>query len=173
MCCKATRWNAIFEMLRLLTYASEQIECVKRRMVAGVKQHPIAGRNFHMSNRFGLLAWNTTIFTVAIFLVAAFGKPHVGSYKEVPNTAAAARIDDSVISARVASVLLADPQVSAVSFTVETRKGKVRLTGFVDNEADIERAIAVTRGVAGVKGIRVKVGPKPTKMSGEQWRRQS
>jgi hyperosmotically inducible protein len=65
-----------------------------------------------------------------------------------------------VVTARVKSALLADPNVKSFGFKVETRKGEVQLSGFVDSQTQIDRAIAVTRGVAGVKNIENKVSLK-------------
>ena len=60
-------------------------------------------------------------------------------------------IDDSTITTKVKSALLADADVKSFDIKVETRKGEVQLSGFVDNQAQIDRAIAVAKGVEGVK----------------------
>jgi hyperosmotically inducible protein len=76
-----------------------------------------------------------------------------------PNGVAAApttvgmEIDDTVTTAKVKSALLSEPDVKAFAIKVETRKGMVLLSGFVDNEARAERAISVAREVAGVKAV--------------------
>ena len=62
-------------------------------------------------------------------------------------------IDDSVVTARVKSALLADHDVKSFEIKVETRKGQVQLSGFVDTQARIDSAIALTRKVEGVKGV--------------------
>jgi hyperosmotically inducible protein len=62
-------------------------------------------------------------------------------------------IDDTVITARVKSALLAEPDIKSFDLKVETRKGEVQLSGFVDNQAQINHAITTARGVAGVTGI--------------------
>jgi hyperosmotically inducible protein len=62
-------------------------------------------------------------------------------------------IDDSVITARVKSALFSDPDVKSFQIKVETRKGQVQLSGFVDTPAFIDSAIARTRKVEGVKGV--------------------
>lgn len=63
------------------------------------------------------------------------------------------QLDDAVLTASVKSVLIADPSVKAFDFNVETRKGEVQLSGFADNEAQIQRANELVRGVAGVKAV--------------------
>jgi len=68
-------------------------------------------------------------------------------------TTVGTEIDDSVVTARVKSSLLADPDVKSFEIKVETRKGKVQLSGFVDTQARIDYAIALTRKVEGVKDV--------------------
>ena len=62
-------------------------------------------------------------------------------------------IDDSVVTARVKSALLADPEIKSFEIKVETRKGQVQLSGFVDTQARIDKAVALTRKVEGVTGV--------------------
>ena len=68
-------------------------------------------------------------------------------------TTVGTEIDDSVITARVKSALLGDPEVKSFEIKVETRKGQVQLSGFVGTPALIDSAIARTRKVEGVKGV--------------------
>jgi hyperosmotically inducible protein len=78
--------------------------------------------------------------------VASTGTPPAG-------TTVGTEIDDSVVTARVKSALLENPDVKSFEIKVETRKGKVLLSGFVDTQARIDNAIALTRKVEGVKGV--------------------
>jgi hyperosmotically inducible protein len=61
-------------------------------------------------------------------------------------------IDDTVVTTKVKSALLGDDDVKGFDIKVETRKGMVMLSGFVDNQTQIDRALTVARGVEGVKG---------------------
>ena len=70
-----------------------------------------------------------------------------------PGTTLGNEIDDSVVTTRVKSALLADPGVKSFDIKVETRKGRVLLSGFVDTPARIDYAVALTRRVEGVKGV--------------------
>ena len=63
------------------------------------------------------------------------------------------KVDDSIITTKVKSALLSDPDVKSIDIAVVTRKGEVQLSGFVDNQAQIDRAIEVTRTVEGVQGV--------------------
>jgi hyperosmotically inducible protein len=68
-------------------------------------------------------------------------------------TTVGTEIDDSVVTARVKSALLADPDIKIFEVKVETRKGQVQLSGFVGTQAHIDNAIALARKVEGVKGV--------------------
>ena len=69
------------------------------------------------------------------------------------STTAGTEIDDTVVTTRVKSALLADPDIKSFDLKVETRKGKVQLSGFVDNQAQIDRTVATTSAIEGVKSI--------------------
>jgi hyperosmotically inducible protein len=79
--------------------------------------------------------------------------PAAGTGTPPAGTTVGTEIDDSVITARVKSALLADHDVKSFEIKVETRKGQVQLSGFVDTQARIDNAIALTRRVEGVKGV--------------------
>lgn len=63
-------------------------------------------------------------------------------------------IDDSVITAKVKAAILNEETLKVAEINVETFKGVVQLSGFVSSQADIDRAVVVTRGVAGVKSVK-------------------
>jgi hyperosmotically inducible protein len=71
-------------------------------------------------------------------------------------------IDDSTITTKVKSALLADPDVKGLDIKVETNKGEVQLSGFVDSQAQIDRAISIARGVEGVNNVQNKITLKTT-----------
>ncbi len=62
-------------------------------------------------------------------------------------------IDDSVITTKVKSALLADPDIKSFDIAVETRKGEVQLSGFVDSQEQIDQAIAIAQKVDGVTSV--------------------
>lgn len=62
-------------------------------------------------------------------------------------------IDDAAVTAKVKSALIADNTVSAFDVEVETYKGHVQLSGFVDTDAQRQRAEQLARGVAGVTDV--------------------
>lgn len=110
-----------------------------------------------MRTRLGLLMLGATLAgSVAVF-GAGCSKPSDVPGTPPPSTTVGTEIDDSVITTRVKSALLADPDIKSFDLKVETRKGEVQLSGFVDNQSQIDRATALTRTVAGVTNIDSKV----------------
>lgn len=96
---------------------------------------------------------------------AQVGTPPASSASAAsPASAASAtigtEIDDSVVTTKVKSALLGDPDVKSIDFKVETRKGEVLLSGFAANQSQIDRAVAVTQAVPGVKSVDNKVSLK-------------
>jgi osmotically-inducible protein OsmY len=63
-------------------------------------------------------------------------------------------VDDSVITAKVKSAILNDSSLKVNEINVETFKGVVQLSGFVRSQTDIDKAVQVARGVAGVKSVK-------------------
>jgi hyperosmotically inducible protein len=63
------------------------------------------------------------------------------------------KVDDSIVTTRVKSALLSDDSIKSHDIAVITRKGEVQLSGFVDNQLQIDRALVLTRGVEGVVAV--------------------
>lgn len=63
-------------------------------------------------------------------------------------------IDDSVITGKVKAAFAADPTVKATQVQVETFKGTVQLSGFVDSRESAQKAMEIARGVKGVKAVK-------------------
>lgn len=92
--------------------------------------------------------------------VAGCTKPADVATTPAPSTSVGTAIDDSVLTTKVKSVLLSDPDVKSFDIKTETRKGEVQLSGFVDNQAQIDRAVALVRAIEGVSGVDNKVALK-------------
>ena len=71
--------------------------------------------------------------------------------------------DDNVITTKVKSKLIADPQVKAFDISVTTNEGIVTLTGRVKEQLQRTEAEKLARDTAGVKGVNnlIKVGELP------------
>jgi len=63
-------------------------------------------------------------------------------------------IDDSVITTKVKAAILNEPALKVAEINVETFKGVVQLSGFVNSQADINKAVEVARGVRGVSSVK-------------------
>jgi len=69
-------------------------------------------------------------------------------------------VDDSVITTKVKSLLAADDFLKSFEISVETYKGTVQLSGFVDSQQAINKADEITRSVNGVKSIKNNLNVK-------------
>jgi len=74
------------------------------------------------------------------------------SLKGAP-TSIGTKVDDAVVTTRVKSVLMADEGVKSADIAVVTRNGEVQLSGFVNNQGQIDRALEITGGVEGVTKV--------------------
>ncbi|MCB2186809.1 MAG: BON domain-containing protein [Deltaproteobacteria bacterium] len=63
-------------------------------------------------------------------------------------------VDDSVITTKVKAAILAEPTLKTFQIGVETFKGEVQLSGFVDSADRVRKASQIALGVAGVKSVK-------------------
>ena len=63
-------------------------------------------------------------------------------------------VDDKTISTKVKTALINDEQVKARNIDVETYKGVVALSGFVDSSSEADRAVTLARKVDGVQSVK-------------------
>jgi hyperosmotically inducible protein len=69
-------------------------------------------------------------------------------------------VDDSVITTKVKSLLANDDFLKSFQITVETYKGTVQLSGFVDSQKAIDKAGEIARSVKGVKSVKNNLNVK-------------
>jgi hypothetical protein len=62
-------------------------------------------------------------------------------------------MDDTVISTKVKAALIAEPNLKAGDVNVDTHEGQVMLSGYLDSQDQIDRAVQIARGVEGVKNV--------------------
>jgi len=62
-------------------------------------------------------------------------------------------LDDSVVTAKVKAEIFRDPSLKSAEINVETFKGVVQLSGFVNSQEDINRVVGVARAVEGVVSV--------------------
>lgn len=63
-------------------------------------------------------------------------------------------VDDTVITAKVKGEIFNDPSLKSAEINVETFKGVVQLSGFVNSREDINKAVQVARSVKGVVSVK-------------------
>jgi hyperosmotically inducible protein len=71
-------------------------------------------------------------------------------------------VDDNTVNASVKAALIENKRTKAHDINVETYKGVVQLSGFVDTAAEKDEAAKVAAGVSGVKSVNnsISVGGK-------------
>ena len=63
-------------------------------------------------------------------------------------------VDDSAITTKVKSAIFAHPDLKVFQINVETFKGVVQLSGFVNSAQSVTKAGEVARSVQGVTGVK-------------------
>ena len=63
-------------------------------------------------------------------------------------------IDDSVITTKVKSLLANDDFLKSFQISVETYKGTVQLSGFVNSQQAVDKASEIARSVKGVTSVK-------------------
>lgn len=85
------------------------------------------------------------ILLTAVFIGCASSKKHEGTGEY---------IDDTVITTKVKAAIFEEDTLKSSEINVETFKGVVQLSGFVNSKADINKAVEVARRVNGVKSVK-------------------
>jgi osmotically-inducible protein OsmY len=94
---------------------------------------------------------NFVIYSLAIFmLIATFAA--CASTRTHESTGE--YVDDSVITTKVKSLLAADDFLKSFQIGVETFKGVVQLSGFVNSQEAVNKAVQITKSVNGVKSVK-------------------
>lgn len=116
-----------------------------------------------MSPRIENVVLRAVMTSILAVTVVGCGKAVDSAGMALPSTSVGTEIDDSVITSSVKAALLADANIKSFDFKVETRKGEVLLSGFVDNQAQLDRATSAAHAVSGVKAVQnnviLKVAP--------------
>lgn len=92
-------------------------------------------------------------------------KSEVAADKAEVKTDAAARktgavVADSVITTKVKADIFKEPELKSMAIHVETEKGVVMLSGFVDSKADADKAVAVAKNIEGVTSVKSAIKVK-------------
>ncbi len=79
--------------------------------------------------------------------------PMAPSASTMPNTTVGEKIDDTVVTTKVKTALLADEAVKGMDIKVVTVAGEVQLSGQVDTQAQIDRAVELSKAVEGAARV--------------------
>lgn len=63
-------------------------------------------------------------------------------------------VDDTVITGKVKTAILAEPGLKSAEINVETFKGVVQLSGFVTSQDNVNTAVRVAKSVKGVSSVK-------------------
>ena len=86
--------------------------------------------------------------------LAGCNKPDTPPEQKV---SAGTELDDAVITTKVKSALMTDNLAKGGDTSVETRKGEVLLSGFVDDQAQADREVQLAKAVEGVSSVQNKL----------------
>ena len=92
----------------------------------------------------------TLSFLVCILLVTVF----FGCASTPTREGTGEYVDDSAITTKVKAAIFNDPSLKVFQINVETFKGAVQLSGFVDSAQSVRKAGEVARGVTGVRSVK-------------------
>ena len=97
----------------------------------------------------------TRQYAPALMLAIAAALMAMSGCTASPRQASAGQyIDDSATTTKVKAAIFNDATLTSTEINVETFKGAVQLSGFVNSQADIQRAVAVAGGVSGVTSVK-------------------
>lgn len=104
------------------------------------------------------------ILSLALVLTAVVGCAATDQHRSTGEV-----MDDSSIAARTKSSLLADPVTDGLNIDVEVDRNRVQLNGFVDSQAQIDRAGEIARSISGVASVQnnLQVSDGGNRMTGE------
>lgn len=70
-------------------------------------------------------------------------------------------VDDAAVTARVKTALIHEPGIKSNSINVETFRGVVSLSGFVDSQEMASKAVSTAEKVGGVRSVKNDMRVKP------------
>lgn len=95
----------------------------------------------------------TAVKSLTVLIFAALLGGLVGCAGTETSASTGQYIDDRTLTAKVKTALVRDDEVKARDINVETFKGSVQLTGFVDSREQVNRAGEVARNIEGVRTV--------------------
>ena len=98
-----------------------------------------------MKKRNVIIGYLVLLMLVATFAACSSTRTHesTGEY-----------VDDSTITTKVKALLAEDDFLKSFQIGVETYKGTVQLSGFVNSQQAVDKAGEITRSVKGVRSVK-------------------
>lgn len=91
---------------------------------------------------------------ISVLLAALAMTAMVGCASTAKQESTGQYMDDTAITAKVKAAIFNEPTLKSAEINVETFKGRVQLSGFVNSQGDINRAVALTQTVTGVTSVK-------------------
>ncbi len=91
-----------------------------------------------------------TKFLVCLVVLSAF----IGCASTHNRASTGEYVDDTVITTKVKAGIFDEPTLKTLQIQVETFKGAVQLSGFVDSAQSVEKAGEIAKSVEGVKEVK-------------------
>ena len=91
---------------------------------------------------------------IAAFFAAVVLATAMGCAATSKSQGTAGYVDDTVITTKTKAAIFNEPTLKSAEINVETFKGVVQLSGFVGSQADINKAVSLTRAVGGVTSVK-------------------
>jgi hyperosmotically inducible protein len=109
------------------------------------QQNFLQGGKLAMKKRNILIGYLAVLMLITTFVACASTSTHesTGEY-----------VDDSVITTKVKALLAEDDFLKSFQISVETYKGRVQLSGFVNSQDAANRAGQIVRSVKGVRSVK-------------------
>ena len=97
---------------------------------------------------------NSITRRLGYFVAALIAITAIGCASTAKHESTGQYVDDKTISTKVKTALINDEQVKARNIDVETYKGVVALSGFVDSSSEADRAVTLAQKVEGVQSVK-------------------
>lgn len=94
----------------------------------------------------------SSMFFIGILSMVGF-LPQITWANTATNETAGQYIEGSTITANIKTRLLADPDVKSLNISVTTEKGVVTLSGSVESQAQVDKAVSIAKEVKGVNSV--------------------
>jgi len=93
-------------------------------------------------------------WVVACLMLVMFSATFLACASTSKQSSTGEYVDDSVITTKVKSLLAADDFLKSFQIGVETYKGVVQLSGFVNSQAAVDKAVGIAESVQGIKSVK-------------------